>query len=332
MFWIDPINDKRWPEFVARHPSSSVFHNPQWLSALQKTYGFTPLVLTTSPPGFEITNGIPFCRVSSVLTGRRLVSLPFSDHCEPLSAPGELFEALPEISRREKLKYIELRPLMPGTVPGLTCSERYWFHTLDLRASLDEIFHRLHPSCIRRKIRRARGSGLVAQSGRSDALLDDFYSLQIQTRQRHGLPPQPRKWFRNLLDSMGEKGLVRVARLEDRPVAAILTLRHNRTAVYKYGCSVPRSNSHGGMQILLWLDIEDAKKSGMESMDLGRCDVGNLGLAEFKERWGAERKEISYSRYPASQPKAEVKLYLLAKLLPNPLLVAAGRLLYRHIA
>ena len=84
--------------------------------------------------------------------------------------------------------------------------------------------------------------------------------------------------------------------------------------------------------MLLWLDIEDAKKSGMESMDLGRCDVGNLGLAEFKERWGAERKEISYSRHPANRPKAEIKLYLLAKLLPNSLLVAAGRLLYRHIA
>lgn len=84
--------------------------------------------------------------------------------------------------------------------------------------------------------------------------------------------------------------------------------------------------------MLLWLDIEDAKQSGMETMDLGRCDVGNLGLASFKERWGAGRKEIAYSRFPARQPKAESKSYFLAKILPNPLLVAAGRFLYRHIA
>ena len=32
----------------------------------------------------ELANGIVFCRVESRLTGRRLVSLPFSDHCDPL--------------------------------------------------------------------------------------------------------------------------------------------------------------------------------------------------------------------------------------------------------
>ena len=37
-----------------------------------------------SPPDEPLENGFLFCRVESWLTGRRLVSLPFSDHCEPL--------------------------------------------------------------------------------------------------------------------------------------------------------------------------------------------------------------------------------------------------------
>ncbi len=41
-------------------------------------------VLTTCAPDAPLTDGVVFCEVDSWLTGRRLVSLPFSDHCEPL--------------------------------------------------------------------------------------------------------------------------------------------------------------------------------------------------------------------------------------------------------
>ena len=83
------------------------------------------------------------------------------------------------------------------------------------------------------------------------------------------------------------------------------------------------------MQLLLWRAIEDAKTRGMEWMDLGRCDIGEESLAVFKERWGAERREMSYFRYPAYVQRKSSSTFL-AKL-PTPLLIAAGRLLYRHM-
>jgi hypothetical protein len=83
------------------------------------------------------------------------------------------------------------------------------------------------------------------------------------------------------------------------------------------------------MQLLLWKAIEDAKNHGMESMDLGRCDLGDESLAVFKERWGAVRKEIAYLRYPDCADR-KVTLGFLSHL-PGPLLVAAGRILYRHM-
>jgi hypothetical protein len=325
-YWIDPVKDSRWSEFILRHPSSSVFHTSEWLRALQQTYGFTPFVLTASPLGTKIENGIPFCRVNSILTGKRLVSLPFSDHCQPLSA-DKLFKVLPEICREQNLKYIELRPLESG----LAVSERYWLHMLDLRPSLDELYRKFHPDCVRRKIRRAEREKLVTEEGCSEKLLDEFYALQIITRRRHGLPPQPRQWFRNVLDALGQNAEIRVARFERRAVAAILTLRHKRTAVYKYGCSSADDNNRGGMQLLFWRHIEDAKKRGMEWMDLGRCGAGDTGLADFKERWGAERREIGYYRYPVHPHQTARKSRFLSKL-PDAVLVAAGRLLYKHMA
>ena len=81
---IDPLRDERWASLVESHPHASVFHSNNWLKALRSVYGYEPVVMTTCPPGARLTNGLVFCRVNSWLTGRRLVSLPFSDHCEPL--------------------------------------------------------------------------------------------------------------------------------------------------------------------------------------------------------------------------------------------------------
>src|SRR2546423_1261329 len=81
---IDPLNDPRWPELLDRSPSASVFHTRAWLTALRRTYGYQPVVFTTSPANTDLTSAVVFCRVNSWLTGVRLVSLPFSDHCQPL--------------------------------------------------------------------------------------------------------------------------------------------------------------------------------------------------------------------------------------------------------
>src|ERR1700704_505888 len=82
IYEIHPLDDPRWSELVGRHPFSSMFHSREWLHALHRTYGYQPIAFTTSQPGAKLQDAVLFCRVDSWLTGRRLVSLPFSDHCE----------------------------------------------------------------------------------------------------------------------------------------------------------------------------------------------------------------------------------------------------------
>src|SRR5262245_28788841 len=96
LYEVDPLQDHRWVELLGRHDSSSLFHTPQWLSALQQTYGYEPIAFTDAPPGHPIENALLFCRVSSWMTGRRLISLPFSDHCEPLVKNEERLAVLLE--------------------------------------------------------------------------------------------------------------------------------------------------------------------------------------------------------------------------------------------
>lgn len=81
---ISRLSDNRWDELVASHPRASAFHQRGRLEAFDRTYGYEPFVLTTTPPGEPWGNGFVLCRVSSWFTGTRLVSLPFADHCELL--------------------------------------------------------------------------------------------------------------------------------------------------------------------------------------------------------------------------------------------------------
>src|SRR5208282_4900386 len=91
VYEVNPLLDFRWEVLVSSHPRASLFHSTNWLKALQTSYGYDPVVVTTCSPDATLTNGLVFCRVKSWLTGRRLVSLPFSDHCEPLvNNSGEL--------------------------------------------------------------------------------------------------------------------------------------------------------------------------------------------------------------------------------------------------
>lgn len=345
-YWIDPLRDSRWTEFIEHNQSASIFHTPGWLEALRRTYGFGPTVVTTSAPGCPLTNGIVFCRVHSWLTGRRLVSLPFSDHCEPLAEhPDDIPHLLQQVRRclePQKYKYFELRP--PGTHTGTDDSlsqyhrsEEFYLHTLDLRPSVEELMHSFHKNCVQRKIRRAQKEGLICEAGRSDKLLSTFYHLQVRTRSRQHLPPQPLGWFRNLIGCLGPNMEIRVASTKERPVAAIIAIRHKNTTIYKYGCTDASFHELGGMQMLLWRTIQDARSLGCTSLDMGRSAYDNAGLVAFKDRWGTTKSNMSYFRFPAFplQDLTSGLMQLVRKSIsrmPESLQAATGYLAYKHFA
>ena len=340
---LDPLCDMRWGAFIKDHPRASVFHSTNWLRALQRTYGYDPLVITTCPPQAALTNGIVFCRIKSWLTGRRLVSLPFSDHCEPLvSNSRELDDLLLHMTQTvdsDKCKYVEIRPISrePGSQTRLDRSVTYSFHCLDLRKSTQELFHHFHKDCVQRKIRRAEREKLHYEEGTSEALLHKFYKLVIMTRRRQYLPPQPLRWFQELIAAFGEDVKIRVATKNDLPVASILTLTHKKSMVYKYGCSDERFHKFGGMALLFWNAIQEAKDKGFEEFEMGRSDSDNLGLISFKEHWGAVGTQLNYWKYPSwpatnSSTWQKVILRRLVPLLPDFAMKTAGKLLYRHIA
>jgi hypothetical protein len=345
IYKLDPLGDPRWQALVDRHPNASVFHTTGWLEAVRRTYGYNPVVFTTSSPTHELTNGLLFCRIRSWLTGRRMVSLPFSDHCEPLCDSAEfevLVHYLQSALDHQDWKYLEIRLVDghmsrgPETV-GFRVKEKHLLHRVSLQSSPADLFGSFHKGSVQRRVRRAERAGLVERVGRSERLLKDFYGLCLLTRQRQKLPPQPYKWFQNVVQCMGEYLEIRTAYKNDIPIASILTLRFRNTVYYKYGCSDAQFNHLGATPFLLWRAIWDAKSNGATEFDLGRTEMGNAGLIAFKNKWAPGPQTLTYWKFPGSladSVRFEWKVKVLKgvfSLMPSRLLTATGRFLYPHI-
>ena len=331
---------------MERHPQASVFHTVGWLRALRRTYGYEPAAYTTSSPTSELNNGIVFCRIKSWITGHRLVSLPFSDHCDALCDSSEemsfLLRYLQTTLDHQDWKYVEVRPVngnFDDVRSGMDFrpSCQYFLHTLDLRPNLNEVFNSLNRDSVQRRILHAERSGLTEKRGCSEELLKNFYNLFVVTRRRHRLPPTPYAWFRNLTQTLNRSIEIRVAYKDETPVASILTLSFRNTLYYKYGCSDARFNHLGASPWLLWNAISTAKSSGAIEFDMGRTEGDNGGLLAFKNHWAPVPKQLVYWSYPKvhkidSNDDWKFKMAkTIFSYMPKRLLSAAGRLLYRHI-
>jgi Acetyltransferase (GNAT) domain len=346
IYQVDPIRDVRWTNLVDRHPYASVFHTPNWIEALQSTYGYEPVAFTTSPSTTELKNGVVFCRVNSSLTGRRLISLPFSDHCEPLCDSSEdlhfIIRYLQSTLERQRWKYLEIRAvnwnLSHRSNAELDEGPGYLLHVLDLRPGLPEIFRTLDKDSVQRRVGRAERAGLSEKAGRSDELLEDFYRLFVITRSRHQLPATPYSWFQNLIRCLGDKLELRLAYDDGTPISGMLILKFRDAVYYKYGCADSRFNHLGATPWLLWRAIAAAKSHGATKFDMGRTEEVHAGLVAFKNHWVSRPKRFVYWTFPnrwSFRSTSDWKLRIGKRLfscMPNRLLTLTGRLIYRHIA
>ena len=149
--------------------------------------------------------------------------------------------------------------------------------------------------------------------------------------------PQPRAWFRNLADCMGDKMQVRLARKNGISIATMLTLQRRSGMVYKYGCSDEQFHNFGAMPFLFWKLIEESKASDLNEIDFGRSDLDNEGLITFKDRFGTTRKRLTYVQYPQAKKGEGMSRWdkpafrRVLQILPDAVLPMASGLLYKHI-
>jgi hypothetical protein len=280
--------------------------------------------------------------VASPFTGRRGVSMPFSDFCAPLVFDGwgqeSLMERLLELGRERKWRYFELRGGRE-TLPAPAAAEKYYGHKLDLSIGMEELFARFQ-SPVRRAIRKAEKSGLAVEATKTRKAMVDFYGLHVRTRRRHGLPPQPLTFFLNIHEAIIKTGLgfIVLAQRETKPIAAAVFLHSGATALYKYGASDERIQEFRGNNLVMWEGIRRLAGQGLKTLHFGRTSIENDSLRRFKLSWGTKEEIIEYFRF-AFGPNMWVNSCRNASQFDNrlfrrlPLAVnrVAGGLIYPHL-
>lgn len=334
---LDPVNDPRWARLVACSPAARIYHHPAWLALIAGSYGYRLAAPVVVAGNGEPIAGLPMALVASRLTGRRLVALPFSDCCAPLLAEGAPADALQMLARGVEAERarrgiaLEVRAAFPQLA---TPAERYLAHCVDLRAGIAAVEQRWS-SQVRRNVRKAERMGVTVQRADDVPALDVFYGLLLLTRRRLGVPTQPRAFIRGLSRVFARGlGFVATARFEGRAVAAAVFLRSGRVMTYKYGASDIGFQHVRPSNLMFAQVIRDACEANVETLDLGRTDFGQDGLAAFKRAMGATETALAYT-YRGTQPGQgrSAGLRIAAPVIrrsPPAVGRALGELLYRH--
>ena len=306
---LDPIHEPSWDHVIALHRDSGCFHTSAWAKVLHQTYKHQPFYLQFSR-GHRLAALIPLMEVRSPFTGRRGVCLPFSDACEPLIFDPEVIglvgDRLVRFAQERRWKYLEIRG---GKLFRLTESSaaEFYGHTLDLRNGAEELTTRF-ASPVRRAIRKAERNGVSTVVIRNRPAIRDFYRLHVQTRRRHGLPPQPASFFLNIYEHIIKPGLgfVVLARRGSRPIAAAIFFRFGKNALYKYGASDKRFQEFRANNLVMWQSIQFLARGGAEKLHFGRTACDNDGLRRFKLSWDTREETIDYFRVDPSDRKCLV--------------------------
>jgi hypothetical protein len=336
---LDPW-DARWVALTTVHPKAHIFHHPAWISLLADCYGYRPFVVALCDTDGNIRAGIPMMEIAHLLRGRRYVSLPFTDHCAPLQYGTEeqscLINSLIHLSKDQQIPEIELRFEFPAQL-GIRLYSQQVLHTLPLCPDSDEVASRFH-STHRRNIRVALKRGVRIEWGTKREHLEAFYRLHLQTRHRQGIPVQPWRFFDLLATDLIEKGLgfVLLAFKDDECLAAAVFLHWQHTLTYKYGASAINGLNLRPNNLLFWTAIQWGCENGYTVFDMGKTDLTNTGLREFKSGWGCEEQILHYSFLADRPPKTSVfrtaypLLTRLIQLSPAWVCRAMGELLYQH--
>lgn len=338
---IDPIADPEWLAFVESSPSAEIFHHPRWLELLRSQYGYEFQACCVRN-GRGIEAGIPIARIESRLTGKRLVSLPFSDVCLPALAGDadpeavvQLGQALAEETERAGLG-LTVHGALPSA-PGALVRHRFFRHLLPLSGDPAEIEGQYAKSQIG-AMKKAVREGLRGERRTDAAALDAFYSLHLETRSRLGVPTQPKRFIRRF-EELFDAGLGFVWMVFDgqRPIAAAVLLSYNGTVTYKYSASDAGSLAKRPNNLLLPEAIRWSCEAGFHTFDFGRTDADNKGLRKFKRSWGANEHDLSYTYLAEGEPAPEEGPPLRDRIVSttikrSPALVSrlAGEAFYRH--
>ena len=349
---IDPQTDPIWQQLIRQY-RSDVFHSPEWLGVLARTYCFEPRALVVLDEAGQPRSGMAYCQIEDI-NAPRIVSLPFSDFCDPLVANGEDWLSLTNQLRAEQCSITvrclhndiplqheaQVRPLA-----GFALIKRAKWHSLDLQADLETLWQGLHGSA-RRAINKAQRDGVVVHLAQQKEVLRAFFELHLGVRKyKYHLLAQPYSFFEHIWDYFmtRQKGALMVAIHQDKIIGGVIFLEWQHKLYYKFNASDPAYISLRPNDLIVWEGIKYGLAKGYTYLDFGLSDWDQEGLLQYKRKFASEEKTISFLRYtpngaqtsqvhPLRNVLSELTALLTDASVPDQVTEKAGEVLYQFFA
>lgn len=331
-----------WDALVAAHPAGSFFHTTPWARVLVESYGYRPVYFTVMENG-ALQALLPMMEIDSVFTGRRGVSLPFSDYADPFATDGEQYRLLADCAvqygRETRWGTLEIRG---GECPWPEGVESRVFlgHRLNLERSENEI-HAGFRTNLKRNLARALKEGVKVEMLHSAGAMEEYYRLHCITRKGHGIPPQPRKFFRRIQEHVIGRGIgaIILATHEGQVVAGAVYFHHGKKAMYKYGASSDAGKQVRANNLVMWEAVRWYRENGYSELCFGRTEPSDEGLRDYKRSYGNRELALPYYKYDIARNRAVAKpaingaghLERYFQKIPIPVSRIVGSLVYRHI-
>ena len=337
---INPLESPTWDETLLSFNDSTIFHTSNWAKVLSETYQYKPCYFIATKNG-KMTALLPVMEIKSLLTGKRGVSLPFTDSCEVMGesaeAVGQMIEELRHYGKKKGWRYFELRG-RKSILAEKKPHSFYYTHHLQLRSDEQGLFSGFRDSN-KRNIKKALKQGVQVRIDRSLDAVKRFYRLNCITRKHHGLPPQPFGFFRKIHEHImsQNRGFVALATHGEHVIAGAVYFHFRDKAIYKYGASDRHYQNLRANNLVMWEAIKHLFENGFKTLDFGRTEPENEGLLQFKRGWGTSEHVLNYYRYDyaketfssdESGPKTSYKVF---KAMPVSVLRLLGALAYRHM-
>ena len=344
---INPLTIANWNDLILDSKNYSIFHSKEWCELLEKTYNYEPLYFIAFDKE-KLKILIPMMLVKSIFTGKRLVSLPFSDYCEPLIENefeyDDLLKEIVKLGQQKGARYIEFKGGEQYFIDQPVFSNGY-LHKLELSLSEDELFNNLRKSN-KRNIKKAIKENVEVRFSYSHSSLVEYYKLHVLTRKKHGLPPQPFKFFDNIYKMIISKGMGSIVEslYKGQVISSCIFFTFGKKVLYKFGASDMRYQNLRANNLLFWEAIKYYSNMGYEELCFGRTSAQSESLRQFKTGWGVNETPSPFYRYSfksnefesggkfALDSPSEVGSHnYIFKHAPKPVLKLIGNITYRHI-
>src|SRR4030042_3517320 len=286
---------QEWDEFASRY-TDLIFYQSVWSQVLKEGLGGQPLYFCLREGG-EIVAGLPGILLNFRIFKILYASIPYGHLIGEKPYYIALMQLLEREFRKKGIDQVRLTesPFSDSYPPESFKPISTKSTLLDLKGYDKEKIWEGYKKNIRRDIRKAQRSGIAICSVDSMEGINIFYKLYLASMERNrAMAKYPLRWFETLYEMITRRGLgaFLVAELNEVAIAGVVLIYSASSAHYFHNGSQYEFLKFCPNELLVHFSLAKAIEKGNSFFDFMGSDPNDLSLIRFKEKWGAQSKDI----------------------------------------